>query len=88
MLDEELLKREDYFGQYGLVKKVIVNKQKGVKNSNSKELFYSGYITYENETEATLAILSLDGHQINNQEIKVRFGTTKYCTFFLNNKTC
>ena len=80
----ETLKTKRYFGQYGTIKDITLY----IKiNENNKEN-YSVYITYENEIEAACAILCADSLLIFRKVIRVFFGTTKYCNYFLKNKKC
>ena len=80
----ETLKAKRYFGQYGKIKDITLY----IKiNENNKEN-YSVYITYENEIEAVCAILCADSLLIFRKVIRVFFGTTKYCNYFLKNKKC
>jgi hypothetical protein len=80
----ETLKTKRYFGQYGTIKDIALS----IKiNDNNKET-YSVYITYENEIEAACAILCVDSLLIFRKVLRVFFGTTKYCVYFLENKKC
>ena len=60
---------------------------KKINQENNKEV-YSVYITYKNNIEAACAILCVDSLLIFGKIIRAFFGTTKYCNYFLNNKTC
>lgn len=53
----EILAREEYFGQYGKIQKIVVNKDKPFTPRGQVGPTYSAYITYSNEKEASLAIL-------------------------------
>lgn len=79
------LKSPEYLGQYGtIIRSMIsykINPDNGRKN-------YSAYITYLNEREAALAILCVDSLMIKGKIIRSFFGTTKYCSYFLNNSKC
>ena len=75
------LKSNEYFYQYGKIIKATI-KYRINPDTNKKE--YSAYITYSNEKEATLAILCVDSLLIEGKIIRVFFGTTKYCKYFLN----
>ena len=75
----------EYFGQYGkIIKTKIVNK---INPDNNKKA-YSAYITYSNEREAAFAILCVDSLLIKGKIIRAFFGTTKYCSYFLDNNIC
>ena len=81
----DVLKSDDYFGQYGTITNAIINYK--LNHENNKKL-YSAYITYSSELEAALAVLCVDSLLINGKIIRVFFGTTKYCNNFLNNMKC
>ena len=79
------LKSYEYFGQYGnIIKATIVYK---INPDNNKKA-YSAYITYSNEKEAAFAILCVDSLLIEGKIIRAFFGTTKYCSYFLDNNIC
>ena len=80
-----LLQSQEYFGQYGTIKNIIISKKMNPENNRET---YSVYITYKNKTQAALAILCVDSLLINGKIIRAFFGTTKYCNYFLNNKIC
>ena len=83
--NKTLLKSSEYFGQYGTIKNVILSKK--INPENNKEV-YSVYITYENAIQASTAILCVDSLLIDGKIIRAFFGTTRYCNYFLNSKTC
>jgi len=56
MACEEVLKKPAYFGQYGLVTKVVVNLN-NVYNDPREGPSYSAYITFSSTRESALAIL-------------------------------
>ncbi|CAD8114281.1 unnamed protein product [Paramecium sonneborni] len=49
---EDLLKKPEYFGQYGQIQKLIV-----IQSNTFNPPSHAAYITYRNEQEASLAIL-------------------------------
>ncbi len=85
LVNKNLLESTEYFGQYGTILKLIISKK---INSENKKISYSVYITYKNDKEAAIAILCIDSLLINGKIIRAFFGTTKYCTHFLNNSIC
>ena len=90
--EEDTLIKKEYLGQYGSIHKIIVNKNGYMKNESNSPT-YSSYITYSNETEASLALLSLNNSIIFNHKLNACYGTNKYCNNFLkgiecNNKDC
>ncbi len=75
--NKELLQSEEYFGQYGTIVKIIVNKNKAYNISSQNGPTYSAYITFSKPLEASLGILSLDNFIIHDHLIRASFGTTK-----------
>ena len=66
-----------YFGQYGKITKLVVNKNKVYNSSGTNGPSYSAYITYSTPQEASLAILALDNVVLDRHLIRASFGTTK-----------
>ena len=85
---EPKLKSYEYFGQYGKIIKLVVNKDKTYNTNGPNGPSYRCFITYSSEAESSLAILSMDNYYIDNHEIKANYGTTKYCLNFLKNSEC
>ena len=85
LYNKELLNSKEYFGQYGIISKIILT-NKIDKKTNKKS--NSAYITFSTCEEAAYAILSVDSIKIDNQLVRAFFGTTKYCNHFLNNFNC
>ena len=93
LANKEKLQKYEYFGQYGTIIKIVVNKNKAYNQNSPHGPSFSAYVTYSKPTEASIAILSLDEIILDNHSIRASFGTTKYCSFFLkgvecNNKDC
>ena len=90
---EPQLTSYEYFGQYGKIVKLVINKNKIYNSNGPNGPSFTCFVTYETEEESSLAILALDNIIIDNHEIKANYGTTKYCLNFLkkwecNNKEC
>ncbi len=85
---ESQLKSYEYFGQYGKIIKLVINKNKTYNSNGPNGPSYTCFITYSSEAESSLAILSLDNCTIDKHEIKANYGTTKYCLNFLKNSVC
>ena len=85
---KEILQKPQFLGQYGKIRKIIVNKDKPFTNNYQNSLSFSAYITFNNKKEASLAILSLDGYEVDKKIIKASFGMTKYCSYFVNGNIC
>ena len=85
LYSKEILASDEYFGQYGLISKIILTnkiERKSKKRSNS------AYITFFSCEQAAYAILSVDSIKIDDMLVRAFFGTTKYCNHFLNNFRC
>ena len=74
-------------GQYGTIKKIIINKHSPFKNSR-EGLSYSAYVTFSSEIEAAAAILATDGKEFDNRTLKASFGLSKYCMSYIINNQC
>ena len=83
--DKQLLLSPEYFGQYGnIIKIVLVSKEDKILKKKTN----SAYLTFETKEQAAYCILSVDSIIIENYLVRAFFGTTKYCTHFLNNYHC
>lgn len=58
--DEELLKSEKFFGQYGEVENVRINRTNLFTVKKEKMKYYRAYISYKNPLSSSLAILSIN----------------------------
>lgn len=81
--DETILSRNEFFGQFGKIKKIVVNKRASVLESTA-----SAYITYSTEEEAKSCIQEVDESILDGKMLKCTYGTTKYCSFYLKNYVC
>ena len=83
--DKDLLLTPEYFGQYGhIIKIVLVSKDDKLLKKKTN----SAYLTFETKEQAAYCILSVDSIKISGNLVRAFFGTTKYCTHFLNNYHC
>ena len=85
LYSKEILASEEFFGQYGLITKIILTNKIEHKTNNRSN---SAYITFYTCEQAAYAILSVDSIKIDNMLVRAFFGTTKYCNHFLNNFRC
>ena len=81
----EKLQSNEYLGQYGKIIRAMITYK---INPPSNKKVYSAYITFSNEIEAACAILCVDSLLVKGKIIRAFFGTTKYCSYFLNNSVC
>lgn len=88
LASKELLNKYEYFGQYGQISKIVVNKNKAYYSESQSKPSYSAYISYQTPQEASLAILAVDSIIADEHLIRASYGTTKYCTFYLKNSEC
>ena len=85
LYNQDILSSKEYFGQYGhILKIVLVSKEDKIQKRKTN----SAYLTFENEEQAAYCILAVDSIEINEHLVRAFFGTTKYCTHFLNNFKC
>jgi len=80
---EDVLRKQEYFGQYGEIVKVVVNRSY-VSGHNSA----SAYITFAREEDAREAIRCVDGCTVLGRQMHASYGTTKYCNAFLRGIAC
>ena len=85
--NEDTLLKYEFFGQYGPIKKVVVNSTH-VHSSSNQALSVSAYVTFRNNEDATECIYSLESFSIEGSQMKASFGTTKYCSAFLKGQKC
>ncbi|KHJ40742.1 hypothetical protein D918_09184, partial [Trichuris suis] len=84
---EDVLRRQEYFGQFGKILKVVV-KPKRQLSEDSTKMLTTVFITFQKEEAAFKAVCKLDDAEIDGHPIRVTLGTTKYCTSFLRGKPC
>ncbi|GFE53621.1 hypothetical protein BaOVIS_010250 [Babesia ovis] len=84
---KEILKQHEYFGQYGKIQHIVINKSQAY-NAHVGGASYTAYITYSKKYEAANAIQAIDGSYVNGKLLRASYGTTKYCTFFLKGLKC
>jgi CCR4-NOT transcription complex subunit 4 len=84
---EETLKRYEYFGQYGKILSVTINKDNAFQSENQGTCF-SAYLSYSHPKEASIAILAVDQFVFDGRLLRASFGRTKYCKFFLKESQC
>lgn len=87
LANKNILSSWKFFGQYGKIVKIVVNKN-GYNQNYQNETTYSAYVSYSSQEEASLALLAIDNCIVDGHVIRGSFGTTKYCTFFLKGVEC
>ncbi|KAH0785581.1 myb-like protein Q isoform X1 [Histomonas meleagridis] len=84
---EDTLLKYEFFGQYGPIKKVVVNSSH-IHSLPNQNLSVSAYITFRNYEDAMECIYSLENFVLEGNQLKASFGTTKYCSSFLRGQRC
>jgi CCR4-NOT transcription complex subunit 4 len=81
--NEDLLRKAEYFGQYGKIGKIVIHRHHGVAQSTS-----SVYVTFVYRDDARASIQSLEGFWLDGNLLRASFGTTKYCNNFIRGVPC
>jgi hypothetical protein len=74
---EDILRSKKFFGQFGKIVKVAVNRNNIISNSRPS---FSSYITYRRKDDAYSAIKALNGSARDGLVVRCTFGSTKYCS--------
>ncbi|RUS28169.1 hypothetical protein BC938DRAFT_482223, partial [Jimgerdemannia flammicorona] len=89
---KQILRQHDYFGQYGKIAKIVVNKRNPppstVPGAPVSQPSVGVYITYDRKEDAAKAIAAVDGSLSEGKVLRASYGTTKYCTYYLRNMAC
>jgi CCR4-NOT transcription complex subunit 4 len=83
-----ILRSADFFGQYGKIQKIVINKHKPSASSSSSSQGLGIYVTFYNREDAAKAIEAIDGSVNEGRVVRASHGTTKYCTSYLRNQPC
>lgn len=91
-----ILRSDKYFGQYGKISKIVINKKN--PNSSSQPSSSSGhhnqsaglvvYVTFARKEDALKCINELDGSLCDGRVLRAAHGTTKYCSSYLRGHPC
>ncbi|KAH8556680.1 hypothetical protein BGW37DRAFT_21487 [Umbelopsis sp. PMI_123] len=88
---EEIIRSNDFFGQYGKISKLVINKRPALPASNSSSTLPPSvgiYVTYQRKEDAMKCIQAVDGSMVGGRILRASLGTTKYCTYYLRNVPC
>ncbi|KAI8370407.1 uncharacterized protein BYT42DRAFT_87434 [Radiomyces spectabilis] len=90
---EETIRSQDFFGQFGKIAKVVINKRpvaptSHASGSTSMQPSAAVYVTYVRKEDAAKTIHAVDGSIMAGRILRASYGTTKYCTYYLRNMTC
>lgn len=86
LADTEVLRKNEYFGKFGKIHKVVVNHTTTYAGSQGPSA--SAYITYFKEDDSLRAIQAVNNLHVDGRTLKASLGTTKYCSSFLNSPQC
>lgn len=85
------LRSDKYFGQYGKILKIVINRKTPagpshqVPNSNQGIVVY---VTFTRKEDALRCINELDGSLCDGRVLRAAHGTTKYCLSYLRGHPC
>jgi hypothetical protein len=85
--NEDVLRRPEYFGQYGKIAKIVLNRSQAT-SGDSRRASASAYVTFAQKEDTLACILALDGIFLENRNIRASYGTSKYCSAFIKNVRC
>lgn len=89
-----LLRGQEYFGQYGKIQKIMINKRKDIPPLRGGSFDKPGgasvsvYVTFARKDDAVKCIAALDSASVDGNTLRAAYGTTKYCTAFLQHRQC
>ncbi|KAJ2719168.1 transcriptional repressor general negative regulator of transcription subunit 4, partial [Coemansia sp. Benny D115] len=83
---EETLRSHDYFGQFGRINKIVINRRQN--GSSAHHPTVGVYVTYAYKEDAAKAINAVDGSMLEGRVLRATFGTTKYCSYYLRSIPC
>ena len=81
--NEDMLRKAEYFGQYGKIGKIVIH-----RNHSSNHSTVSVYVTFVHKEDAKAAIQALDSYWMDGHILRASFGTTKYCNNFIRVRNC
>lgn len=81
----KLLRRHEFFGQYGNIQKISISNRKAPDGHNQS---LGIYVTYEKKEDATRCIQAVNGSQNGDRTLRAQLGTTKYCSAWLRHEQC
>jgi len=84
---EETLRKPEYFGEYGKVNKIVLNRNHN-GNGDPRRASASAYVTFAHKEDTLTCILALDGYYLDGRNIRASYGTSKYCSAFIKNVRC
>ncbi|KAG2176241.1 hypothetical protein INT43_005475 [Umbelopsis isabellina] len=91
--NEETIMSNDFFGQYGKISKIVINKRPpppsvAARHGAAALPSVGVYVTYARKEDAARAITAVDGSIMGGRILRASYGTTKYCSYYLRNMAC
>ncbi|KAF9928603.1 transcriptional repressor general negative regulator of transcription subunit 4 [Linnemannia zychae] len=89
--DENTLRQQEFFGQYGKISKVVINRRNAsipAPGTVQSQPSIGVYVTYVRKEDAARAIAAIDGSIWDGKILRASYGTTKYCSYYLRGLTC
>jgi len=83
--NEDLLRKPEYFGQYGKISKIVLNRG---TSAPGRPATASAYVTFVHKEDTLACILALDGFFMEGRNIRASYGTSKYCSAFMRSMKC
>ncbi|KAK6361522.1 transcriptional repressor general negative regulator of transcription subunit 4 [Orbilia blumenaviensis] len=84
----QTLRGDQFFGQYGRIHKIVVNKRTADKAPTERSAGMGVYVTFTRKEDAEKCIAAVDGSQNGERILRATYGTTKYCSAYLRNEHC
>mmetsp|Transcript_6627 Transcript_6627/g.16299 ORF Transcript_6627/g.16299 Transcript_6627/m.16299 type:complete len:833 (+) Transcript_6627:145-2643(+) len=85
---EEQLRKPEYFGQYGKIAKIVINRSQTTAGGDARRGSASAYVTLVHKEDTLACILALDGFYMDGRNVRSSYGTSKYCSAFIKNVRC
>eukprot|EP00986_Skeletonema_menzelii_P005428 scaffold1973_cov156-Skeletonema_menzelii.AAC.4 len=83
---EEILRRPEYFGQYGKISKIVINRNHNP--GDTRRASASAYVTFAHKEDTLACVLALDGFYHDGRNVRASYGTSKYCSAFIKSVRC
>lgn len=86
-----VLRSDKYFGQYGKISKIVINKKTPTTQTSTHHHQNPGlvvYVTFTRKEDALRCITELDGSLCDGRVLRAAHGTTKYCSSYLRGQPC
>jgi len=83
---EEILRKPEYFGQYGKISKIVINRNHNP--GDTRRASASAYVTFAHKEDTLACVLALDGFYHDGRNVRASYGTSKYCSAFIKNVRC